>query len=196
RQMLTDRGLGGFLGAGLTVGLGVAFLVGLRQLEGFQWATARTPLDAITWQVHPTTFGHMMLVLAALLAIVVPSPRLRVVALALGAAGVILSGAREAMFAWLLVSLGLRLVKRRGTRGTHGAEWALIGLMFLLASGLLAPFGVGRTGFLTAFQPPQPDANVFRGTEVADGDWWFPLGVTFTDGTIAIDGRERTAFTV
>src|SRR5690606_8155236 len=79
---------------------------------------------------------------------------------------------------------------------THGAEWALIGLMFLLASGLLAPFGVGRTGFLTAFQPPQPDANVFRGTEVADGDWWFPLGVTFTDGTIAIDGRERTAFTV
>src|SRR5690606_31256465 len=92
RKRLAPYKLAAAIGAGLTVGLGVAFLVGLRQLEGFQWATARTPLDAITWQVHPTTFGHMMLVLAALLAIVVPSPRLRVVALALGAAGVILSG--------------------------------------------------------------------------------------------------------
>ncbi len=196
RHSLAQRDVGNAVGAGLVVGLLIAFLVGLRQLDGFQWATARTPLDAITWQTHPATFGHMMLVLAALLAIVVPSPRLRVVALALGAAGVILSGAREAMFAWLLVSLGLRLVKRRGTPGTHGAEWVLIGIMFLLASGLLAPLGVGRTGFLTAFQPAQPDANVFRGTEVADGDWWFPLGVTFVDGKVAVDGVERTAFTV
>src|SRR5690606_9055261 len=74
--------------------------------------------------------------------------------------------------------------------------WVLIAVMFLLASGLLAPLGVGRTGFLTAFQPAQPDANVFRGTEVADGDWWFPLGVTFTDGKIAVDGVERTALVV
>ncbi len=196
RRSLDAIGATSAAGAGLVVGLLIAFLLGLRQLDGFRWEIARTPLDAITWQVHPTLFGHMMLVLSALLAIIVPSPRLRAVALVVGAAGVVLSGAREAMFAWLLVAIGLQLVGRRGTRATRSAEWLLISVMFLLASGLLAPLGVGRTGFLTAFQPAQADANVFRGTEVADGDWWFPLGVTFIDGTMAVEGVERTAFTV
>ena len=85
RERLAPRGLTGVIGAGLVVGLLIAFLVGLRQLDGFRWETARTPLDAVTWQTHPATFGHMMLVLSALLAIVVPSPRLRVVALGIGA---------------------------------------------------------------------------------------------------------------
>src|SRR5690606_41969415 len=89
------------------------FLVGLRQLDGFRWETARTPLDAVTWQTHPATFGHMILVLSALFAVVVPSPRLRVVALAIGAAGVILSGARDATFAWLLVAGRPRFIRLR-----------------------------------------------------------------------------------
>src|SRR5690606_36478039 len=180
----------------LVVGLVIAFLVGLRQLDGFRWETARTPLDAITWQTNPATFGHMILVLSALLAIVVPSPRLRVIALAIGAAGVILSGAREAMFAWLLVALLLRFVGRRGTRNTRAAEWALVGVMVLLASGALAPFGVGRTGFVTAFQPASAESNVFRGTDVAEGDWWFPLGVSHTGSTLEVEGVQRPAVIV
>ena len=74
----------------------------------------RTLLDAVTWQAHPAIYGHTMLVLAALLAIVVPSAGLRVLALALGAVGVVLSGAREAMFAWLIIAVGLRFLGRRG----------------------------------------------------------------------------------
>src|SRR5690606_10097422 len=73
------------VGTGLIVGLLVTLLLGLRQFDGFSWETARTVLDAVTWQAHPAIFGHSMLVLAALLAIVVPSARLRVLALALGA---------------------------------------------------------------------------------------------------------------
>ena len=87
----------------------IALLLGLRQFVGFAWETTRTVLDAVTWQAHPAIFGHTMLVLAALFAIVVPSARLRVLALALGAVGVILSGAREAMFAWLFVAVGLQV---------------------------------------------------------------------------------------
>ena len=196
RERLAPHSLSGFIGAGLVVGLVIAFLVGLRQLDGFRWATARTPLDAITWQTHPATFGHMMLVLSALFAVVVPSPRLRAVALAVGAAGVVLSGAREAMLAWLLVAVLLRFVGRRGTGATRAAEWTLVGMMFLLASGVLAPVGVGRTGFLTAFQPASVEANVFRGTEVAEGDWWFPLGVTYTASTLEVEGVLRSAIIV
>jgi Undecaprenyl-phosphate galactose phosphotransferase WbaP len=196
RERLAPRGLTGVIGAGLVVGLLIAFLVGLRQLDGFRWETARTPLDAVTWQTHPATFGHMMLVLSALLAIVVPSPRLRVVALGIGAAGVVLSGAREAMIAWLLVAVLLRFVGRRSAPGTRAAEWVLIAAMFLLASGALTPFGIGRTGFLTAFQPAPADANVFRGTDVVDGDWWFPLGVTFGGASLEVEGVARPAIIV
>ncbi len=196
RERLAPHSLSGFIGAGLVVGLVIAFLAGLRQLDGFRWETARTPLDAITWQTHPATFGHMMLVLSALFAVVVPSPRLRVVALAVGAAGVILSGAREAMFAWLLVAVLLRFVGRRSAPGTRAAEWALVGVMFLLASGALSPVGVGRTGFLTAFQPPPPEANVFRGTDVVEGDWWFPLGVSYSGATLDVEGVLRPAIIV
>src|SRR5690606_18433230 len=106
------------VGSGLVVGLLVTLLLGLRQFDGFAWETARTVLDAVTWQAHPAIFGHTILVLASLFAIVVPSARLRVLALALGAIGVVLSGAREALFAWLIVAVGLRFVGRRGSAVT------------------------------------------------------------------------------
>lgn len=184
------------VGYGLVAGLLIALLLGLRQFDGFAWETARTVLDAVTWQAHPAIFGHTMLVLAALFAIVVPSARLRVLALALGAVGVILSGAREAMFAWLFVAVGLRFVGRRGNALTKGAEWLLIGGMLVLALGLLKPLGLGRTGFLTAFVPGEQEANLFRGTEVVRGDWWYDLGVSVVGTNVLVDGVERAGLTV
>lgn len=184
------------VGSGLVVGLLLALLLGLRQFDGFAWETARTVLDAITWQAHPAIFGHTMLVLASLFAIVVPSARLRVLALALGAVGVVLSGAREAMFAWLIVAVGLRFVGRRGSRLTKGAEWVLVGAMLMLASGLLNPLGIGRSGFLTTFAPSSQEANLFRGTEVVKGDWWYDLGVSVVGTNVVIDGVERAGLTV
>src|SRR5690606_20126779 len=116
------------------VGLAVTLLFGLRHLGGFRFDVSITALDAIVWNTHPALFGHSILVLSSLLALVVPSPRLRVVAMALGAVGVIFSGSREAVWAWLLIALGLRFVGRRGTRTTQFLEWALVLLMAFLLS--------------------------------------------------------------
>lgn len=184
------------IGAGLIVGLGITLALGLRQLAGLQFERAITTLDAIVWNTHPALFGHAILVLSALLAIVVPSPRLRVVALAIGAVGVIFSGAREAVWAWLVIAIGLRFVGRRSTRGTSIAEWVLVALMLFLISGLAATLGLGRTGFLTDFVPQGEGENHFRGTEVRQGDWWFPLGVTFTTDDLTVNGQKRISFVV
>ncbi len=181
------------IGAGLVLGLAITLALGLTQLGGFRFDAARTTLDAITWNTHPTIFGHAILVLSALLALVVPSPKLRIIALAIGAVGVIFSGAREAVWAWLVIAVGLRFLGRRGTRGTRIVEWSLIILMALLVSGIPARLGVGRTGFLTDFLPPQANPNMFRGTEIVNGDWWFPLGVEYSGHDAVIDGQSRTA---
>src|SRR5690606_4918373 len=76
------------------------------------------------------------------------------------------------------------------------AEWTLIGIMVLLASGFFFQFGLGRTGFLTAFAPGEAQANLFRGTEDADGDWWYPLGVSVVATPVDIGGEKRTGYTV
>lgn len=184
------------IGSGLVVGLAITLVAGLRHLGASRFDAAITVLDAIVWNTHPALFGHAILTLSALLAIVVPSARLRVVALAIGAVGVVVSGSREAVWAWLVIALGLRFVGRRGTRGTRVAEWALILLMTFIVSGVAAALGFGRIGFLTAFSPQDSDANIFRGTEISSGDWWLPLGVRFTAEPVAVDGETRTAFAV
>lgn len=184
------------IGAGLVVGLVVTLILGLRQISAFHFDTAQTFLDAISWNVHPSIFGHAVLVLSGLLAIVVPSPRLRVIALAIGAVGVIVSGAGEAVWAWLLIVLGLQFVARRGTTLTRTAERLLIAVMILFAIGVPARLGLGTTGLLTDFAPQGDVANIFRGTELTRGDWWVPLGVSFTTHAVTIEGVARTAFDV
>ena len=196
RRGLQDKAITEDVGAGLVVGLALTLALGLRQFDGFRWETARTALDAITWQAHPAIFGHTMLVLAALLAVVVPSPRLRVVALVLGAAGVVLSGAWEAVFAWLLIAVGLRFVGRRGSRLTNIAEWALVVVMVLFVTGAFGRLGLGRTGFLTDLTQPTQTSNLFRGTEVIDGDWWYPLGVSASATNVNVAGTARSGLTV
>lgn len=196
RGGVRSRTISDDLGAGLIVGLGVTLAFGLRQLGDFRFDVAKTALDAITWNTHPAVFGHAILVMAALLALVVPSPRLRVIALGLGAAGVIISGAREAVWAWLVIAIGLQFVGRRGGRGTKIASWVLTSIMALLVTGLATQLGLGRTGFLTDYVSPSDNPNLFRGTEVANGDWWFPLGVTFTSHHETIDGNERSVIDV
>jgi len=184
------------IGAGLIVGLAITFGLGLRHLGDFRFDVAKTALDAIVWNIHPAIFGHAILILSALVALVVPSPRLRVLALGIGAAGVIFSGAREAVWAWLVVALGLSFAGRRSTKGTKVAEWVLIALMAVLVSGIPSWLGLGRTGFLTDFVPPHDSSNLLRGTEVVNGDWWSPLGVTFAGHATIIEGQPRMAFDV
>lgn len=196
RKNLVNASITVYIGTGLVVGLAITLLLGLRQFDGFNWETARTALDAITWQAHPAIFGHSMLVLAGLLAVVVPNAGLRAVALALGAVGVVLSGAREAVFAWLLIAVGLRFVGRRGSRGTNLVEWGLIVLMILVASGAFGLVGLGRSGFLTEISSTSRTSNLFRGTEVVAGDWWYPLGVSANASLVVVEGVQRTGLAV
>lgn len=184
------------IGMGLVVGLTVTLALGLQNIGGLRFDSARTVLDAIVWQTDPALFGHSILTLSTLLAIVVPSPRLRFVALALGAVGVVVSGSREAVWAWLIISVGLRFVGRRGSRFIQIAEWALVAVMALLVSGLASQAGLGRTGFLTAYTPTSVSDNLFRGTEIGNGDWWLPLGVEFTTDSEVVEGQDRTVYTV
>lgn len=184
------------IGFGLVVGLAITLALGLRQMGDLRFDLAITTLDAIVWSTHPALFGHGILVLSALLALVVPSPSLRVIALAIGAIGVIVSGSSEAVWAWLVIAIGLRFVGRRGARATRIAEWSLIALMTAVVLGLTSFLGLGRIGFLTDFAPQDTEANVFRGTEIPIGDWWFPLGIEYTTSTLQIGENQRTAFEV
>lgn len=196
RKSLHDYDITRDIGAGLVMGLGITLALGLRHLGEFRFESAITTLDAIAWRTHPALFGHAILVLSVLLAVVVPSARLRVVALALGAVGVVFSGSVEAVWVWLMVAIGLKLAGRRGNRITRFGEWVLIAWMVFLVSGLGQYLGIGRTGFLTDFAPAPGEENLFRGTEIGEGDWWFPLGVSHSTKLWTLDGQERRVFTV
>ncbi len=184
------------LGAGLVVGLAATLVMGIARIDGFSWKMSITALDAIVWKANPGIFGHSMFVLSALLAVVVPSARLRTIAIALGAAGVLLSGAREAVYAWLLFS-GLLFAGSR-SRSTVGrvVEWVLFALVLATVGGLGPVVGLGRTGFLTSFVSGSSGPNIFRGTEIGDADWWHSLGVRYETRAVDVEGQARTGFVV
>lgn len=182
------------VGVGLVLGLAITLGFGLSRIDGFAWRTSFTALDAIVWRANPAVFGHSMFALSSLLAVVVPSPRLRVVSLALGAVGILASGSREAMFAWLVVAIGLTFLRRRGSRRVRALHWSLVAVMVFFVSGLGAFVGLGRTGFLTSLVGEPAGANLFRGTEIPAADWWHALGVEHTASTVIVQGERRTGF--
>lgn len=183
-------------GAGLLVGLAAAMALGLERSATWRLDSARSAIDVFAWTASPALYGHAMLLLAALLAVVVPSVALRVLALGLGAVAVIVSGSHEAVLAWLVIAIGLRFVGRRGGRAAVAAEWALVVLMLAVATGLTTLVGLGRTGFRLDILPPVAGANLFRGTEVAIGEWWYPLGVDVATEGVTIAGEARTGYRV
>jgi len=195
RRSITGTQLSFDVAAGLIVGFAAALALGLVQTAQWRLEPARSVLDVFAWTGNPALFGHAMVLLAALLAVVVPSAALRTVALALGALAALASGAHEAVLAWLLVAVGLRLLRRRGNRATAGVEWSLIAVMVVAASGLGESLGLGRTGFRFDVVAPAAGANLFRGTE-AQGEWWYPLGVHTSETQVRIDDAVRTGFVV
>jgi|GEM_PF-103520 len=184
------------VGAGLVFGFAVAMALGLSRASEWRLESARSVLDVFAWTGNPALFGHAMVVLAALLAVVIPSAALRATALALGALAALVSGSVEAVLAWLIVAVGLRFLARgEGGRGPALVEWGLVAVMLVAASGLGDALGLGRPGFRLDLVAPNPGANLFRGTE-ATGEWWYPLGVEVAATTATIEGIERSAFIV
>lgn len=182
--------------AGLLVGFAVTLALGLQRSGSWRLETAQSAFDLIAWSSSPALFGHSTLLLAALLAVVLPSPTLRAVTLALGALAVLVSGAHEAVLTWLVVAIGLRFAGRRGSRATSLAEWPLVVLMLLVASGATAAVGLERTGYRLDLLAPATGANLFRGTEVLAGEWWLKLGVEADATPVWIDGEARTGMAV
>ena len=195
RRSLLGTSLSVDVGAGLVVGLAGAMALGLARSTEWRLESARSFLDVFAWTGNPALFGHAMVVLAVLLAVVVPSTALRSVALGFGALAALVSGAHEAVLAWLLVAVGVRFLRRRGGRATALTEWGLIAVMLFAASGLGEAIGLGRPGFRLDLVAPSAGTNLFRGTETV-GEWWYPLGVRFDDVRVSIEGAERTGYTV
>jgi Undecaprenyl-phosphate galactose phosphotransferase WbaP len=191
RQAVGESLLPRDVGAGLVVGLALTLAVGLRHLAPLQVDAALTVLDALSWHGHSALFGHAVLVVASLLAIILPTPRLRAAALVLGGLGVLLSGAREAQLVFLGIAVALLFVRREGWRRATRSEWGIIIVVAIISSGVAAHLGLGRPGFVTDIARLAAGGNLLRGTEVAVGDWWHALGVSARGGEGVVDGVHR-----
>ena len=196
RSAYRDSSLPGDAAAGLLVGFAAAMGLGLQQAATWRPETARGAFDLFAWSTSPALFGHAMLVLAALLAVILPTAPQRLAALALGAIAVLASGTQEAVLVWILLTIGFRLIGHRVTRRTAIAEWALIALMVLVATGATSAIGLGRTGYRLELQPAPSGVNLFRGTAIADGEWWYPLGVGLQSTPVVLNGVERVGYAV
>ena len=191
-------------GAGLVVGFAAAMAVGLERSASWRLESARSAIDVFAWTASPALYGHAMLLLAALLAVIVPSVALRVAALGLGAVAVIAAGSHEAVLAWLLVAIGLRFVGRRGGRGAAagatlsrgpaaaaGEWWFPLGVEVEAAAVTLD--GAARTSYRVTKTDPEPYARLQQIVELRP-DTAYVLAVAWrSDGELrpGLDGWGR-----
>jgi Undecaprenyl-phosphate galactose phosphotransferase WbaP len=183
--------------AGLLSGLALVVGLGLLQIEQLNFATAKTIAQAIVWESNPALYGHTVLALGAVLAILLPGARLRLASLGLSALGVLVSGSREAAIAWLAVALAVTLIHQGASRRTRLVEVGLILIMALIASGFGPSLGWGRVGFLVELMPTSNEQrNLVQGSEIPYGDWWDRLGVSVSYESIVLAGTPLTTYTV
>ena len=192
-----------WIGLGLLTGL--TLLVGL----GLYRALGGVPTDLAFWrqplraQPQGSLFGHMVLTLGALVAVLLPQLRWQLLSLTLAALGVLVSGSREAAIAWIIVAAALTVVgpvrtprapKMPRRRLVTGASIAMI----LTGVALLGPlFGWGNAGFLIDVAPaPAEDKNLLQGTEVVPGDWWNAVGVAVEDRQISFSQASLTGYLI
>ena len=180
---------------GVLFGLTGVLVRGLAQMEDVDLTVQRSFAQAVAWAEHPNLFAHTILVASLLVAILLPSSRLRLVALTIGAIGILAAGARETAVAWVVVALVL--VLRDRTRGAaRVAAFTLIGVVLVVAAGVGPALGLGRTGFLVDLVAADARTNLLRGTEIPRGDWWHQLGVTFDHGPAVIANETLTVYQV
>lgn len=185
-QFLNDAGTGLLLGL-----LGVT-LSGIARIEAVDLTAASRLTQTIAWREHPTLFAHSLTTLSALVAINAAGPRRSLLALTLGAVGVLAAGALEAAVGWLLVATAVTVAQR--ARPARLAHAALVALVAVLVAGAGAWLGLGRSGLLVELQRGAPPRNLLQGTEVPHGDWWFALGVGVANGTVRLDGADLVTY--
>ena len=194
RRSVRDARLLRDAGVGLMLGLVGVTISGLTRIDVFDLAALTRLTDVIAWREHPTLFGHSVLTVSALVAVTALDRRASLLALSIGAVGVVATGALEAVAAWLLVALVVAITRpsARG-RALHMALFGLVAIVVVTAGPRL---GLGATGFLVDLER-NPDApNLLQGTEVAGGAWWHTLDVDVTTGSATLDDMTLVSYTV
>lgn len=184
------------VGIGLLVGLTLVIGLNLLRVEAWNFGTAKTIAQAIVWESSPALFGHSVLVLGGLIAVVARSVWVRTTALGLAAVGILLSGSREAAVGWLIVAVVVSMAHRwRGWR--DGAlAFSLLAAMVAAVVGLGPALGWGTVGFVLERAPSDPEANLLQGTELPFGDWWDRSWVSVEVHEVVLGGSELTAYDV
>lgn len=186
-----------WIGVGLLTGLFLIVALGAyRALGGVPEGLAGWR-EGLSGEPQGSLYGHMVLTLGALVAVLLPRLRWQLLSLTLSALGVLVSGSREAALAWLIVAVALSVVgKTRAPRKrlVTGASIVLI----LLGGALLGPlFGWGNAGFLIDVAPaPTASTNLLQGTEVVTGDWWSAVGVTVEHRPLSFADTPLTGYLV
>jgi len=194
RRNLVDAAQRRDVGLGLLIGLVGVTLSGLARVDTVNLDALYRFTQVVAWREHPTLFGHTVFVLSALVAIGIGSPRRSVLALAIGAVGVMLTGALEAVVAWLLVACFVAFGQRHPV--ARWSTWGLVALVGVTIAGAGTVLGLGSTGFLVALERDARFPNLLQGTEVPAGDWWHALDVQVTHSTVEIDGRALVGYAV
>lgn len=197
-----------WLGLGLLTGLFVVVAAGLYRSLGGSYAALTDGVNvqdfAIFMNEGPLSvtplgsgFGHMVLTLGALGAILLPRLRLQLLSLTLGALGVLVSGSREAALGWIIVAGAISVVGQ--SRAPRKRLVMGVAVAAILAGGaFLGPlFGWGRAGFLIDALPASAeDTNLLQGTEVPTGSWWSAVGVEVEHQPLTFGRSTLTGYLV
>ena len=194
RRALRDPGLLRDASLGLLIGLVGVTLSGLARLGGLEGDALARVSQAIAWREHPTLFAHALLTISALVAISAERSRASLAALAIGAAGVLASGALEAVGAWLLVALVVALTRADLRDRVH--HLLLLGTVTLVVTGAAGWLGLGHTGFLVDLERDPAAPNTLQGTEVPGGAWWHQLDVEVATQGVRVDGLDLVGYTL
>jgi hypothetical protein len=134
------------LAYGLVTGLAVVVGFGFLNIDEFSFAY-KTLSQAISWHSYPALYGHTVLALGALIAILSQEGRFRLLGLGLSALGILISGSREAALAWVLIAVILLLSEKSSWR-SRLLHLVFTAAMVALSIGLGPLIGWGNMGFL------------------------------------------------
>lgn len=181
------------LAYGLVSGLAMVVILGILNISQFNPAY-KTLTQAISWHTYPALYGHTVLVLGGLIAILSPTGRFRWLGLGLSALGILTSGSREAAIAWVGL-VAITLLRQSTSWRIRTLEIGVALTMLALSIGLGSRIGWGNMGFLLDIIPGN-SKNLFQGSEIANGDWWDSTWVDVKSSRTTLEGQELTVYQV
>jgi Undecaprenyl-phosphate galactose phosphotransferase WbaP len=181
------------LAYGLVSGLAMVIVLGVFNISQLN-LESKTLSQLISWQSYPALYGHTVLTLGGLIAILSPKGRFRMIGMGLSALGILISGSREAALAWVFMVTALFLHEARSW-STRVLEILFTLAILGLSIGLGSHIGWGNMGFLLDIVPGE-NKNLFQGSEIANGDWWDKTWVSVTSSSEFIDEQTLTVYTV